>query len=95
VTPEEQWDFLNAQLYKYGVSRPWEIRLREIAAEVVRMPQTYELDGVRIPFKREAWRLVKQRPFHDARVRLIPDLKAHPDIARLVVEQIIRREVPW
>jgi hypothetical protein len=85
TTPEGQWDMLVRFERKDGLARPFEMKLREIAAELVEREGVYHGNGVTVLFAHRAGHL---------RIKLSDYLRPNPEHAQLIVEQLIRDHIP-
>jgi hypothetical protein len=85
TTPEGQYEMLTRFELKDGLARPFEMKLREIAAQLVERGGVYNGNGVTILFAHHAG---------DLRIKLSEYLRPDPEHAQLIVEQIIRDHIP-
>jgi hypothetical protein len=84
-TTQGQWEMLTRFEMKDGGARPFEMKLREIAAELIERGDVYQGAGVTILFAHRAG---------DLRIKLTEYLRPDPERAQLIVEQIIRDHIP-
>ena len=82
---ERQWRLLNEMRFRYGLSEPWEFKVREIAEQAIEHPSTYTMGGTLFPV-----RVGGERRYQEVRVSLAADLQAYPRLALLIAEQQVR-----